>query len=328
MDFGAAKAGIAALNTPIALANKGSNITLAASVENPKVVFNPTEMTLTVSGASGTPAEVSYYLIGSNVNGKTWALKADDAKFTSLGDGQYEWTGTTLGSQFKINDGTWGAINLGGSSSKLALDTPYTLSNSSTSPNIVFADGDLLNNPKVIFDSNTNTITVSGSFKVDNDWYLTGAFCNWADPGTKADLLFKEVDPNVYSVSFTADAPTDPLTKSELSISKFGWSARLGLAEGNATTLSDTVTTCQLVEGGANIPYSYGVGNTYQATLHLDTLTLEVQLIQSANPTGVSTLQADSQATYFTLQGTRVDSPAKGLYIRVAGGKASKVILN
>lgn len=285
-------------------------------------------MTLTVSGASGTPAEVSYYLIGSNVNGKTWALKADDAKFTSLGDGQYEWTGTTLGSQFKINDGTWGAINLGGSSSKLALDTPYTLSNSSTSPNIVFADGDLLNNPKVIFDSNTNTITVSGSFKVDNDWYLTGAFCNWADPGTKADLLFKEVDPNVYSVSFTADAPTDPLTKSELSISKFGWSARLGLAEGNATTLSDTVTTCQLVEGGANIPYSYGVGNTYQATLHLDTLTLEVQLIQSANPTGVSTLQADSQATYFTLQGTRVDSPAKGLYIRVAGGKASKVILN
>ena len=55
---------------------------------------------------------VDYYLIGSDVNGKSWTLKSADAKFTETETaGVYEWTGTTLGTGFKINDGTWSNAN-------------------------------------------------------------------------------------------------------------------------------------------------------------------------------------------------------------------------
>lgn len=44
--------------------------------------------------------------------------------------------------------------------------------------------------------------------------------------------------------------------------------------------------------------------------------------------TGVDSVEAvDGEAVYFNLQGQKVDNPDKGIYIKVSGGKASKVIL-
>lgn len=53
------------------------------------------------------------------------------------------------------------------------------------------------------------------------------------------------------------------------------------------------------------------------------TFTLSVELEDS----GVETIETAGAATYFNLQGMRVEKPAKGgIYIRVADGKASKVV--
>lgn len=42
---------------------------------------------------------------------------------------------------------------------------------------------------------------------------------------------------------------------------------------------------------------------------------------------GVETVDADAPAVYYNMQGVRVANPAKGLYIRVQGNKATKVVL-
>lgn len=45
-------------------------------------------------------------------------------------------------------------------------------------------------------------------------------------------------------------------------------------------------------------------------------------------PTGVDTIDAEEgEAEYYTLQGVRVANPEKGIYVRVANGKAAKVVL-
>lgn len=45
-------------------------------------------------------------------------------------------------------------------------------------------------------------------------------------------------------------------------------------------------------------------------------------------PTGVDTIEAEEgEAEYYTLQGVRVANPEKGIYVRVANGKAAKVVL-
>lgn len=44
------------------------------------------------------------------------------------------------------------------------------------------------------------------------------------------------------------------------------------------------------------------------------------------DPNGVAAIEADGEAVYFNLQGVRVAQPEKGLYIRVANGKATKVV--
>ena len=53
--------------------------------------------------AAAAASAADYYVIGENVNGKKWALAAEDCKFTETSTaGVYEWTGVVLGSGFKI----------------------------------------------------------------------------------------------------------------------------------------------------------------------------------------------------------------------------------
>ncbi len=63
-----------------------------------------------------------------------------------------------------------------------------------------------------------------------------------------------------------------------------------------------------------------------------DVITYAPARIGKVNQTvGVDTLPAsgltDEEPAYYTLQGIRVTNPSKGLHIKVAGGKATKVNL-
>ena len=101
------------------------------------------------------------YIIGDNVDGQSWALGTN--QMTSNGDGTYTWSGTVLGNGFKFNDGTWSndSFNFGGSD-KLKLGVPYTVEAGGSSANIQFDGLKEVDNPKVVFDLNKLTVTVTG----------------------------------------------------------------------------------------------------------------------------------------------------------------------
>lgn len=144
------------------------------------VTFDLNKLTLQVVPKFNTQPE--YYLIGSNVNGNSWQLKADDAKFTKLEENIYEWQGIELGSGFKINNGTWGDINIGapwdnntGDWCPLILNTPYAYTNSEVSGFIKFEHASTLHSPVVRLDMNSKTITVTGETK--NEEETTNSTC-------------------------------------------------------------------------------------------------------------------------------------------------------
>ena len=50
--------------------------------------------------------------------------------------------------------------------------------------------------------------------------------------------------------------------------------------------------------------------------------------VNFSTPTGVEGIDADNaEGEYYTLQGVKVANPDKGIFIKVAGGKAVKVVL-
>ena len=58
-----------------------------------------------------------------------------------------------------------------------------------------------------------------------------------------------------------------------------------------------------------------------------DTWEIRNLKVSGKNGAGVAGIEADAEAVYFNLSGVRVAQPEKGLYIRVANGKASKVVV-
>ena len=50
--------------------------------------------------------------------------------------------------------------------------------------------------------------------------------------------------------------------------------------------------------------------------------------ITEANTDGVEAIEAaEAEAEYYTLQGVKVANPTEGIYVKVANGKATKVVL-
>lgn len=129
------------------------------------VTWNPETLVLTFSGQGEepTPQEPDYYVIGSDVNGKVWSLKEEDAKMTKVNEGIYEWTGTTLGTEFKINNGTWtNAYTFGAATTDpIALDTPVEYVVGEASVNFTLSAA--VSSPKVVLNLTTKTVTVSDS---------------------------------------------------------------------------------------------------------------------------------------------------------------------
>lgn len=281
--------------------------------------------------AAAFTAQADYYMIGSNVNGKSWQLKVADAVFKATDTaGVYEWTGTELGTGFKINDGTWSSVNFGGNgSTKLTLGTPFPYVNGGDSKNIMFDNLSVLENPKVVLDIKAGTITVSGQEAVrEVEYYVIGANVNGQAWALKAaDAKFTKIDENNYEWKGTE-------LGSGFKINDGTWGAvNIGAYWDNET------------EGwypiNLNTPFTYNNdGNSGDIKfVGFDTLTSPVIKLDlkagtitvdgekpGTEPTGVATIESEGSAVYYNLQGARVAQPERGLYIRVINGKAQKVV--
>lgn len=97
--------------------------------------------------------------------------------------------------------------------------------------------------------------------------------------------------------------------------------------DGNGNTVADYYA----IDGGGSYPMDFPNATSWRIlpgkyTLTVDTkaMTLKVEAITS----GIESVEAEAaEPVYYNLQGVRVDKPAKGLYIRVQGRKASKVYI-
>ncbi|MDE5773174.1 MAG: hypothetical protein K2H86_01780 [Muribaculaceae bacterium] len=143
----------------------------------------------------------SFYLIGSDVNGHCWELAQEDCKFVSKGNGIYEWNGEYLSTGFKINNGSWGQVNIGAGDifSELVIGEQFPYINDAGSGNIGFEDCMGVINPRVVLDIENATITVTGQKDSKLEYFFTGDFNQW-NIGEGA-LKMTKIKDGIYSLT-------------------------------------------------------------------------------------------------------------------------------
>lgn len=134
---------------------------------------------LLVAMLVGFAANADYYLIGGF---NEWALKDANCKFADQGDGTFklEYKGT-LTSGFKVNDGTWGAVNFGSNGSKLEVGVPYSYTPGSKE-NIGISGN--IENPTLILNPTAGTLLIEGkTVEATFSYCIHGALASstWAD---------------------------------------------------------------------------------------------------------------------------------------------------
>ncbi len=141
-----------------------------------------------------------YYIIGSNVNGKSWELADKDAKFSLNESGLYEWSGSYLLMDFKINDGTWGEIDFGSNGESIILGEPYSL-NSYSQGHITSEDYLAVKDPKIVLDEVAQTITLTGTGVPygETEYYIIGDNVNGRHWELAAqDCKFRQIGSELY----------------------------------------------------------------------------------------------------------------------------------
>lgn len=296
-------------------------------VTNPKVVLNMNAQTITVTGTQATvepptPGEVTFYIIGSDVNGQSWALAASDAAFTDKGNGIYVWTGEKLGTGFKVNDGTWSnaAYNFGSAGGEISMNVPFYYWADGGSGNIAFAGGyTMLLNPEVTLDLNAETITLTGGqFEGQVTWYIAGI--NGVYELTEDWELSQVAGSNVYQREVYVVEE-----QGKCKVSDTGWAHQYGTNLPDDNFISPTNLTVMLepVNGeGGDVPYELQEG-TYLVKFDLD----ELELTFASPQDGVEVVvMGEGNAVYYNLHGQKVNNPEKGIFVKVANGKAVKVV--
>lgn len=318
------------LDTPYSYYNGGDSGDIAFDgfdlVNNPKIVLNTNNGTILLTGTPGEkepvdPSDVTFYMIGSNVNGQSWALAQEDAKFTNEGNGIYRWKGNVLGTGFKINDGTWsnGDFNIGAASGEIAMNTPYNYWANGSSGNIAFDGFTTLNNPEVELNLNDETITLVGG-QPDGvaNWYICGI--NGVYELTADWMLSQVGETSVYQREVYIVE-----TAGKCKVSDDGWAHQYGtnLPEDNYIDPNILSVYLDAVNGeGGDVPYELAEG-TYTVQFDLD----ELMLTFVSGSDGVETVvMGEGNAVYFNLHGQKVNNPEKGIYVKVVNGKAVKVI--
>lgn len=295
-------------------------------VNNPKVVLNMNAGTITLTGTPGEkepvdPSAVTFYMIGSNVNGQSWALAQPDAKFEDMGNGLYRWEGEVLGTGFKINDGTWSNpdYNIGAASGEIAMNTPYYYWANGSSGNIAFEGFTTLNNPVVELNLNDQTVTLVGG-QPDGvaNWYICGI--NEIYELTD-DWMLTEVEEGVYEREVYIVN-----TVGKCKVSDDGWAHQYGtnLPEDNFIDPEHLWVYVESVNGeGGDVPYELAEGSY---TVQFDANELMLTFISAGDGVESIVMGNEADAVYYNLHGQKIANPERGIFVKVVNGKAVKVV--
>ena len=276
---------------------------------------------------AATTAFADYYVIGSNVNGKSWALAQPDALFEDQGNGIYRWEGEVLGTGFKINDGTWSndAYNIGGNGATIEAGVPYAYGTGSSSSDIGLYEVTVVNKPVIVLDENAKTITLTGEFEGEIQWFLTGINGVWEANPEKGTLMEPTDD-----YIFVAKNVSVEVAEGEVKVSSTGWAKKYGTNDPDnvvvdADHFNQAIALDEVFGEAGNIPYVLEPGN-YDFTFNSDEKTLTVAPSAGSGVAGIEVESAP--AVYYNLQGIRVANPQNGIFVKVSGKKAVKVVLS
>lgn len=156
---------------------KGANST---TTFNFRFDANNNELTITLASGELTQEDAipTLYVVGANINGnEEWVAGTDNEMTYNESSKTFTWSGTTLGSSFKINNGDWNEYNIGApkeGDNVLKLGNAFTVANNSDSQNISLGVYPSIVNPQVTLSLENNTLTVTGQYGYPESMYILG----------------------------------------------------------------------------------------------------------------------------------------------------------
>lgn len=355
-DIGAAGANALTPGTPLAVQNGGSDNDLTFNgfdrLNNATITLDLNTWQVTVTGTPVVEYPETLYVIG-NLNGLQFT-PVSTVVMTTGEDGEYSIENLAITGadekgygyiQFCTNTSSsddWTEINSGTRYGAPENDTPLDCKNTVG----VVASSEIVNSGEgsvsfkieqgfynVTVNLATMTVSITPSF--NELAFGVTADDNWAQSGTvegnNISIVVLETK-ETAELYITAPEGTTPFYQlgeapagtgvSTLALDVPGYTEvpeiTVGEYEKRAVSLakntSGTITLCFAQEIEGNTVTSTPV--TYNYSVVVDT------------PTGVDAIEsAEGEAEYFNLQGQKVANPDKGIFIKVAGGKAVKVIL-
>lgn len=276
-------------------------------------------------------ANADWYVVGSNVNGVEWNPSAPEGLMTTLGDGVYEWKGEVLGASFKITQGTWDdpATEICSNGEEIELGEPYYFmykaEGGEANGNIVIPDCTELVNPVLTLNENDGTITLTGTKEGTVQWYLCGTMNNWANGSEEA--LMTEVDGKLVIKNVVLAG------EGVFKIATSGYSNEFGHGEDPEGELPTLETITEGSMGGTLYQkggdQAYNLTGTYDVEFTIaEDGTTGLVLFVEAGEGGVEGVELENApVVYYNLQGVRVENPVSGVYVKVVGEKALKVLV-
>ncbi|MDE6295229.1 MAG: hypothetical protein K2M03_04110, partial [Muribaculaceae bacterium] len=317
------------------------NIQFDGKVVNPVVTLDRNAGTITVKGAEEEITSWEVYLAGSF---NEYNSSDADYKFSEAGNGVYTLHLDSFDADFKIvSNGSW----FGYVESAVESGVEYSLYDTGMDNSKLTAAA-----TDVTFKYNAKANTLVVTYKTEGGvvtppvadfpeaLYLIGGTINgsaWnpaeATAMTKNGNVF-EVAAEVSGVGESADVYFSFLT-----ITGADWDAVNGADRWGAGTNDEEISfgtpatiVCYPFMVNASSAASYkltlpSATDVYNCVFTVDFSNNTVKVVNNGI-TGVAAVVADEAPVYFNLQGVKVAEPTNGIYVKVANGKATKVVIN
>lgn len=301
------------------------------------ITLNLKNMTMNAYTASPKPVAAPEVYVRGVMNG--WN-PSPDWKFTNVSWDATAQTGVftidcsiPAGQAFKIADGSWGSVNYGGVTG-IKLNELTTLN---------YNDGTDLTLSEAFEGTITFTITASkstatvlftqeGETKDPEAFYIIGTLASQEgmftpNNGVKMDGNGAGVyTANEVALQGNSEGWTGFAIVANLGASDSDWGTPNGLRFGPA--VNDTPAIIGVNSDIATGDLSWSIEpDTYKMVFDYKQLTLTISKAQTGEVGSVEIIGSDeTEAVYFNLQGVQVKNPENGIFIKVVGNKAVKVV--
>ncbi len=286
-------------------------------------------MAAVVSAAVATASAQSPVYITGNVPGLTATWTPEEPATLTYADGvyTYDMTGAKQGQMFKLSTakGDWSTFNAAAfgmaddnGNYTLPLNTAVTWTEGKCGNMVVPATGDF----KLVVNMDAKTLELQGEGTYTDvfEIYVLGDATGWA---AKDAYKFNFVEKNASGENVYE------LTLPEGLVGEF----KVATADWNAVNYG---VYDKSIEAGQTTELKYNANNisstiteSIKLTFYHNLDTNQSSWLKVDRYSGIGDIDAEAAATpvFYNLQGVRVDRPANGVYIKVAGDKVSKVFV-